>query len=343
MWTRWPELDREDQVRVARLLRFRPFEVANRKVFANLVEALVPRRIAGIRVLDRNRLLVDLGCPPLEYVDECVASQLAERALRERHAASVADAGEYGMPLYIPSSDRSATRTVDVRYRLAREERVDPEEPIDIGAPAEADRTDVPIAELKDIAARLDTVFGQEHRTRCVDTIFAHLQASEGNDVGEVWTLEAGPTGVFHAPTGVGKNVLAELLACWCAARGQVASLVVPTNATVVKTACAIARSLRALGVAGDVVPLTSPHSAQKVAETTVRGGFRSRPAAMPAVGAQSAGGLRLKRPAGAVASLVWSNGAVVVALALNETLGGSSSTTVPGKVRSTAPMKALR
>lgn len=82
---------------------------------------------------------------------------------------------------------------------------------------------------------------------------------------------------------------------------------------------------------------IASPHR-----ERPTRG-FRSRPAAMPAVGAHSAGGLRLKRSAGAVASLVWSNGAVVVALDLNEILGGSSSTTVPGKVRSTAPMKALR
>src|SRR5690606_25342652 len=62
------------------------------------------------------------------------------------------------------------------------------------------------------------------------------------------------------------------LVACWCAERGLVATLVVPTNAAVARTAYSIDRSLRALSLDGDVVPLTSPHSAQKIAETTVRG-----------------------------------------------------------------------
>jgi hypothetical protein len=51
-----------------------------------------------------------------------------------------------------------------------------------------------------------------------------------------------------------------------------VASLVLLTNSVVVRTAHVIKHSLRVLGVEGDVVPLASSRSAQKVAETTARG-----------------------------------------------------------------------
>lgn len=219
VWSRWPKLDRVDQVRIARLLRFRPVEVANRNVFADLVETLVPRRIAGFRVLDRDRLVVDLGRAPLDYVDECVAALMAEREFQERRAASVATRGSYGTPLYVPGADRSRTRTVDVRYELTIADEVSPERPISLGAPAESDVVKVPVPELREIAVRLDDAFGHEHRTRSVDEIFTHLQTSDGEDVGEMWSLRAGPTRVLQAPTGAGKNVLAELLACWCANR----------------------------------------------------------------------------------------------------------------------------
>jgi hypothetical protein len=48
--------------------------------------------------------------------------------------------------------------------------------------------------------------------------------------------------------------------------------LVLLTNSLVVRTAHVIKQSLRVLGVEGDVVPLTSSHSAQKIAETTASG-----------------------------------------------------------------------
>src|SRR5690606_36560218 len=81
-----------------------------------------------------------------------------------------------------------------------------------------------------------------------------------------------------NAPTGVGKNVLAELVACWCAQRGMVTSLLVPKNAVVVQTAYAIEASLVALGIDGDVVPLMSPSALETVAETTAVGADRANP-----------------------------------------------------------------
>ena len=215
---------------------------------------------------------MDLGRPPLEYADECVMALLAERELHERRPVAVAGTGEYAAALYVPAAGRPGMRTLDVRFQLAVAGKVPAESPIGIGAPAEMDLIEVPVAELRDIAGRLDAAFGETYRAESVERVFDHLQSSEGEEVGECWSLRAGPTGILQAPTGVGKNVVAELLACWCAGRGMVTSLVLPTNAAVVKTAHSLERGLRVLGFDGDVVPLTSPHSAQKVAETTVRG-----------------------------------------------------------------------
>jgi len=272
VWSAWPLLSREDQVRIARLLRFRPVEVANRNVFADWVQALVPHKIPGFRIGGEGEVLVDMGRPPVELADECITALLAERQMRERRPASVAGTGEYGTAMYVPAADRSGTRTLDVRFQLTIEDKMAPEEPIDIGAPAQADLIEVPVAELRQIAARLDATFGQGYRVESIDRVFAHLHSRDGAQTTQSWQLRAGPTSIFQAPTGSGKNVIAELLACWCAGRGMVTSLVLPSNADVVRTAYTLERSLVALGVSGTVAPLTSPNSAQKVAETTVRG-----------------------------------------------------------------------
>jgi hypothetical protein len=115
-------------------------------------------------------------------------------------------------------------RTLDVRFQLAVAGKVPAEEPTDIGAPAGADLIEVPVAEVRDIAARLDTASGETYRTESVDRVFGHLQSSDGHNAGGCWSLRAGPTRILQAPTGVGKNVVAELLACWCAGRSMVLS-----------------------------------------------------------------------------------------------------------------------
>ena len=272
IWAAWPSLRREDQVRIARLLRFRPVEIANRNVFAGWVGALVPRHIAGFRDAGPGELLADLGRPPLEYADECVMALLAEREVAEHRPAAAAGAGDYATALYVPAGGRAGTRTLDVRYRLEINGQAPAGDPADVGEPAAADLIEVPVAELRQIAVRLDAASGETYRAESADRVFAHMQSADGGEVTSRWSLTAGPTRIFQAPTGAGKNVIAELLACWCAARGMVTTLVLPTNAAVVKTAYVIERSLRVLGLDGGVVPLTSPDSAQKVAETAARG-----------------------------------------------------------------------
>src|SRR5262249_12568884 len=87
-----------------------------------------------------------------------------------------------------------------------------------------------------------------------------------------------GPARMLNAPTGVGKNVVAELLACWAAGRGMVTAMLVPSNAGVVRTAHSIEASMRALGIDADVVPLMSPDSVQVTAEAAAMRADGGRP-----------------------------------------------------------------
>ncbi|MEV0246002.1 hypothetical protein AB0H76_05360 [Nocardia sp. NPDC050712] len=271
VWSRWHSLEQAERSRIARLLRFREVEVANRNVFARLVNELIPGQIPGFRMGADDQLLVDLGCAPLEYVDECLGFLLHEREVRPRAVRAVARSGLFATPLNLGQRD-GGSRTVDVRYRLELTEKEAVREvPTIIGGAADAASVTIPISDLRDLAVQLDTAFGQIHRLESVNRIFDHLGTQPGEEVEDGWALRAGPTQILHAPTGVGKNVVAELVACWCVENNMVASLVVPTNAVVAKTAYSIERSLRALGHDNAVVALTSPRSAQKLAEETAR------------------------------------------------------------------------
>jgi EmrB/QacA subfamily drug resistance transporter len=102
------------------------------------------------------------------------------------------------------------------------------------------------------------------------------------SQLSRVWILRAGTTRTFNAPTGIGKNVAAELLASWCAQHGKVTTLLVPSNAAVIEA------SQRALGIDADVVPLMSPDAAQKEAEAAATRGPGQR---WPDLLARPAGG----------------------------------------------------
>src|SRR5262249_24551188 len=136
---------------------FRPVEIANRNVFARWVEALVPRHIAGFRDAGPGELLADLGRPALEYADECVIALLAEREVAGHRPAAMAATGDYATALYVPAAGgRPGTRTLDVRYQREIPGQAPAQDPADAVEPAAADLIEVPVAELHEIAARLD-------------------------------------------------------------------------------------------------------------------------------------------------------------------------------------------
>lgn len=271
LWSQWPHLDPGEQILVTQLLRLRTVEVANRTVFTRLVNAHLAGCLTGfVRTEVDGELIVNLGRPPRDYAAECVTVLASDRQMQQSPQPPVAGAGEFQAPLYRERGDRKFA--TDVTYRLADAEICD-EEPAVLGAAAIADTLTVPVHELRALAERLDAANPEKtYRVDSVKRMFDNLQAAEGHEVGDIWTLRAGPTSILHAPTGVGKNVLAELLACWCVKNNRVATILVQNNASVVKTAYSITRQLSTLNLAGEVVPLTSPASAQRTAEVAILG-----------------------------------------------------------------------
>ncbi|MFD3705774.1 hypothetical protein ACFWUP_21760 [Nocardia sp. NPDC058658] len=268
-WSHWPTLPIEDKALVARLLRWRPVEMANRTAFTDLVEELIPDHIADFRVIDEETVLVEIGGAARQVAEECAQQLRLEREMLSRRAQTVANNGEYitwirGLS---PTSG-----VVEASYTLAMSPSVEPETPIALEPPASADEVAIPVDDLFRFATVLDTALGQRHRVESMERIFTKIQSDPGNRVDGHWVLPAGATRLFNAPTGVGKNVLAELVACWCAQHEMVTTVLVPKNAVVVQIAHAIEVSLKILEISGEVAPLMSPLSIAREAEAAVTG-----------------------------------------------------------------------
>jgi hypothetical protein len=268
-WSGWPALPAEDKALVARLLRWRPVEMANRTAFTNLVEELIPDHIADFRVRDEVTVLVEISGSARLVVEECAQQLWLEREMGPRRAQTIANDGKYVTWIRGRSPDSGI---VEASYTLVMPPKVEPEAPIALDPPAAADEVAIPVDDLFRLAADLDAALGQQHRTASMTRIFTTIQADPENRVDGRWVLRAGATRLFNAPTGVGKNVLAELVACWCTQHGMVVTLLVPKNAVVVQAAHSIETSLRALGIDGGVVPLMSPSSIAKEAEAAATG-----------------------------------------------------------------------
>lgn len=271
-WSRWDGLPVPDKELVASLLRWRPVEIANRTVFGELLAILLPDYIHDFRPLGDGTILAETGRPARDVAQECAQELWLERQARARHALPVANTGAFVTWIRPGPSGADA---VQARYSLDVEPKTEPEAPFDLGPPAQASEVAVPVTSLAGIAARLDTAFGHQHRADAVRTIFSRLRTAGGTQPGGTWVLRAGDTRMLSAPTGTGKNVVAELLACWASNHDMVTTLLVPSNAVVVRTAAAIEESMRALGIAGEAVPLMSANSVQQEAEiaATMGGG----------------------------------------------------------------------
>jgi hypothetical protein len=263
-WSLWPQLPEADKELIAGLVRWRPVEVANRTVFGELLDLLLPDRIPDFRALGDGTVLAETGRHPREVARDCAQQLWLEQQARPERPVPVANSGQFAAWVRGGAPDARSARAT---YSLDVVPKTEPEAPIDLGPAAHADTIEVPVADLAALAARADDAFGERHRAASVHRVFSRIQAAAGERAAYAWILRAGPTRMLNAPTGIGKNVVAELLACWAAERGMVTSLLVPSNAGVVRTAHSIEASMRALGIDADVVPLMSPDSLQVTAE----------------------------------------------------------------------------
>ncbi|MFZ5480841.1 MAG: hypothetical protein ACOZNI_29040 [Myxococcota bacterium] len=108
------------------------------------------------------------------------------------------------------------------------------------------------------MASRLDKATGQTFRVAVLQRLFDGLR-TRGERLGDTVLLEPGPMGLFVAPTGGGKSVLATVAALEWATSGRTVALVVPRVADTLKLAHELEDAARALELRVRVVPLNSP------------------------------------------------------------------------------------
>ncbi|OPC76435.1 hypothetical protein B4N89_47385, partial [Embleya scabrispora] len=239
LWPQWPQLGEEMRDRVVRLLRHRPSELAGEGSFMAVVEeVLAGGATEFVRAGDR-RVVVHPHRDRLSRIDgllDALDDNARSRERRNLGRLRPALNGTFTAGMWVddPAGRR---REVTASYRIdlaAAQQYV----PLSLGKPAELDDVKIPWDEVEAITAALDSASAQVHRVRAVRAFRTHLRHRDGTPVGAVWELRAGVTQLMNAPTGIGKNeALADPIALWFAARGLVATIVVPRNRDVMATA----------------------------------------------------------------------------------------------------------
>ena len=139
-WAGWPQLPEREQLQIARLLRDRPVQLANRNAFAEAVEQLLAvGALPGFRFLDDHYVLAELGVAPQAYADENLAALEARRRLGMERVVRWAKSGEYVTELRVAAGGALWTREVAARYRLTLTTELQPADPPDIGRAVEGD------------------------------------------------------------------------------------------------------------------------------------------------------------------------------------------------------------
>ncbi|WP_367222576.1 hypothetical protein [Streptomyces sp. 16-176A] len=278
-WSGWAGLSETDARRFTKLLRRRPNQLANAEAAGKILDGLLrDGRIPGCAPVDDpdtdlGLIAVDPGMPLPTYVDGFL------RQLDELHAAKIrvlppAEAGPHMTTTRVPGEGGRQQTFVDFHYDI-RPHHLDTGHPIPVvrDAPALRERH-VPFAELKEIARLIDEAERNQgrsaHREEAVNRFERQVRTHDGERV-EGLDLTAGDLNELLAYTGFGKSVvLIETFACWAVRNGIPVAFVLPTNADVVRAVHGIERALTLCGVQSPngVVPLVSPRSLIKVAET---------------------------------------------------------------------------
>ncbi|MCG7524103.1 hypothetical protein MHW47_06555 [Streptomyces sp. OfavH-34-F] len=277
-WSGWRDLPDADARRFARLLRRRPNQMANAEAAGPILDSLLgSSRIPGCSLDDgqegEGQIVVDPGMALPAYVDGFLR-ELDELYAAKNHVTASAQTGTHMTTTGVTAPDGRQQTFVDLHYEI-RPHHLDPRPPIPVvrDAPPLNDRL-VPFDELKEIARRIDQQAlhrgRSAYREKAVDRFIQQIRSHRNERVGGL-DLTAGNLNELLAYTGFGKSVvLIETFACWAADHGISVAFVLPTNADVVRTAHDIETAMRMCGVesSGGVVPLVSPRSLIKVAET---------------------------------------------------------------------------
>src|SRR5204862_5327407 len=168
-----------------------------------------------------------------------------------RGSTRTAEPGRYHTTLRLTSA-AGAARVVDQHYVIPPYPSAAGEAPpTDLGTSPPVDELLIPTAELVELAEKIDALRGSSgYRARHVRKMLARLRTADGVvSIAGLLGLPAGQVRLLNAPTGIGKSVLVEVIACWMAANGRVITIVVPTNADVLKLVRTVEHDLEVLGV----------------------------------------------------------------------------------------------
>ncbi|MFJ7212894.1 hypothetical protein [Amycolatopsis sp. NPDC098790] len=291
-WDRWRiRLSEADAIRFARLLRRRTNQLANADMATRVLdELLVNGEIPGCvpaddyAVMKNPRIVVSPGMSLKAFIDQAL-TELDELYVANRKPLPPATAGNYTTTTRIVGADGTDQTYVEFRYRIEdhHEEPARPL-PVIVDAPPRAEVV-VPFVELERIAVRLDKeldgVASDGYRANSVRRFGREVRNRSEDGIKEL-DLAAGELNELLAYTGFGKSVvLIESFACWAAEKGIPIAFVLPTNADVVKATYQIGAAIKALDdVTASVVPLVSPRSLIKVAETAAARTSKGGPSA---------------------------------------------------------------
>ncbi|MDG4793612.1 hypothetical protein [Micromonospora sp. WMMD1082] len=278
VWPAWPGLAEEDTHRIVRLLRLRRSEYADGEwVRRALRQALEEEGLPGCQLVndadDGLTIACAPGMPPRDFVDEALG-KLARRSSVGRGHTAVAGPGRYHTTMRVTTAT-GVTQAVDQRYLIpvypTPKEQAAPE----LRTSAHVGDIMIPVNDLIELAGKIDaTRGGGAYRARHVRKLCKRLRTADGFvSINGLLGLPAGKMRLLNAPTGFGKSVLMEVIACWIAANpnGLVMTLVVPTNSDVLKLTRAIELDLDALGLDASATALMSPSAVFKTAQKVIQ------------------------------------------------------------------------
>ncbi|MGW6393066.1 hypothetical protein ACWFR1_21735 [Streptomyces sp. NPDC055103] len=262
-WRGWPSLPYADKQRVGRMLRHRAPELASYSRMREQVAELLAHdddnlikacyRTGQMDASGRLLTLVPVhGQAPLEVADR--ALDQAERAQRGAAKVRVAGNGRWQASL--------GGRAIQVDFTAEGKPRYDPPQ---FTTQAACLDLMVDLDALLLTASLMDSILpGPAYRHRQLHVL---LTVAMGYREGGHCTVNLRAGALLHlsAPTGAGKNVLAEVLSVHLAVRGHTVTFVVGENDDVYVEAAIIDKALAKLSGQGDMprlrcTPFTSPH-----------------------------------------------------------------------------------
>lgn len=278
-WSEWSRLPLEEAQQIARLLRRRPNIMANSEAAGRALDRLLNELTQhgctagdGYQGDMHDTIDVDPGMPLSDFIDRAL-TELDALHSRASRSLPIAKPGPHATTLRVPGAGGTSHTYVDYRYDIQPHHRP-PRQPRTALQPRPALlEQPIPLTELCRIADRIDREAERRgesaYRLKAVHRFMAEVRTRAGERIEEM-RLTAGNLNQLLAYTGFGKSVvLVETLACWVAEQGITTAFVLPTNANVVRAAHQIERALLLFNHSARVVPLVSPRSLIKVAETS--------------------------------------------------------------------------